>query len=172
MSKERISIVKKAVQKSAEELAKKEFLDKPEQRHLDKSINLYKDLRESSPEFFKDAILLMARRKELKNEMGAELYNIFDDVWAEILNGSNGYENRMREALKQVRNTRKLSLEEYKQEKLNLTERFLQEKGNQIKNDYRIVSAFIGKGEILDNAIEFEKSYLRDLLESFLKHLS
>lgn len=165
-----ISTIRRAIQESAEENASKEFLNEPEQRHYKQAIDFYKLLRKSSPEFLEIVIPLTAKRKELKDEMGLELYKVFEDAWENLLRGPTGYESKMKEGMAQITETKKLSSDEYNQEKINLTQRILNEESASLRHDSIISSAFSGNEEILNKAIEFEISYLCDLLESYSKY--
>src|SRR5467141_1911924 len=115
-----ISTIRKAVQGSAEKVAAKEFLDEPEQRHYDKIFNVYRFLRQFEPEKIERIIKIAAKEKELKDEMGIELYKVFNQVWEQLI---QGYENKIDEAVKQITATKRLSPQELSKEVLNLNER-------------------------------------------------
>ncbi|MFA6524085.1 MAG: hypothetical protein WC264_00450 [Candidatus Paceibacterota bacterium] len=161
-----ISTIRKAVNSAAENMAKNEFLDKPEQRHYESVISEYKWLRAFEPEFLEKILVVGAKGSELKDEMGTELYNIFDKVRTEMTSNS---EDQFKDAIEQIKMTKNLSLDELNQEISNLIIRYFKIKGEEIKNDPRIKSAFFGKEELLDKAINFIITSLVDINKILIK---
>jgi hypothetical protein len=64
--------IKKAVQGAAGELASKEFLDSPQQRHINSVIANYKLIRSMNPKILNKIINLTAKWQELKDEVGPD----------------------------------------------------------------------------------------------------
>ena len=104
------------------------------------------------PERFTKIIEMAAKGKDIKDEMGIELYTTLNQVMGDITNES---QDKMNEAVKQIRETKIISNEELCNEIFKLQERFLIEKSSQVRSDPRIVSAFSGKEELLYKGIDF-----------------
>lgn len=160
-----ISTIRKAIKGSAEGLASRESLEKPEQRHYDHIFNLYKQLRELNPPMLEKVIMIAAKSKDLKEESGPEIGKVFNQVWNEI---SDGYEDRLEMAVYAGEDdkTQKLSPEIFRQKMYDLMEKFFKEKIIQLKNDPSIVSAFIGKEELLNKYIDLTTSTFLDYLKT------
>lgn len=156
-----ISTIRKAVHRLAEERAQKEGIDKPEQRHYDDVFLTYKAWRLLDPKYLEVAIKVTSKSQDLKNEMGTELFNIFDDAW---INATKDGKNEMDKAIKQLDRTLNISQEEYKNELELIPERFLKEKTDQVKNDPKVTQAFFGKENLLEKALTTTASSIRELM--------
>lgn len=164
-----ISTIRKAINSAAQNKAENEFLEKPEQKHYEDIFSEYKLLRAFEPELLEKLLILGAEGSEIKHEMGSDLYEIFSNVQEELT--SIGKE-KLINALEQIKKTKNLSLEELNQEIANLNNSYLKIKGEEIKNDPRIKSAFNGKERLLDNAISFSIKSLVDIGSIYVKTLN
>jgi len=157
-----ISTIKKAVQRMAEESAEKESLDKPEQRHYDDVFTSYKILRMLEPKRLEVYIKTTAKSQELKNEIGAELFNVFDEVW---IDATKEGKSEIKNEVDQLESTFKLLFpKEYNSELERIDKKYLKEKAEQVKNDPRVVQAFSGKEELLNKALDTTTSSMLDLM--------
>ena len=155
-----ISTIRKAVHGAAEEMAVKEFLDKPQARHYERVFNVFKKIRDASPEMAEKLITINARAKEVKDELGPELDETFRMVYDEV---EEKFKPKMVEAMEQIKK-QNLNDKEYKKELVNLTARVFERMGSEVKKDPRITSAFSGKEELLDKTIKF---YITNTVEIF-----
>lgn len=158
------SIIRKAINGSAEEMAHKDSLEKPEQRHYDYVLNLYKRIRNERPEEIEKVILHSAEGKELKDKIGMDLYKVFDQIWKEK---TKGFINEMFKRAGEVKSEKELTHEEFVKEMDAFAEKYLKEKGVQLRTDPQIVSAFSGKEEILNNVIDYGISTSIYIIKNF-----
>lgn len=162
IEKQSVSKIRKAIQGSAEKLAADEFLKKPEQRHYSYILSFYKIVRALSPELLEKYITITAKDQEMKLEVGAELYEIFTQSWRDA---TKNIVNELENAERQIKATKKLSPEELEQELKKLEERYIKEKSIQVRNDLRIISAFVGKKDLLEKSLNLSISTSLELLE-------
>jgi len=158
-----ISTIRKAVQGLAEEKAQKESLEKPEQRHYDSVFNTFKMWRMLNPESLELSIKVGAKNQELKKEMGDELYNIFNQAW--IRTNKRGNE-QLEEEVKKINKILKIFPNKYKGKLNQINEQYLEEKADIVRYDNSVMSAFDGKKDLLNKAIEITTSSMRELMES------
>ena len=85
-----IPTIRKAVERLAEERAENESLDKPEQRHYDDVFLTYKMWRMLDPQKLEISIKVTAKSQELKEEMGKELFKVFDLAWLDATQNCKG----------------------------------------------------------------------------------
>jgi|GEM_PF-2967670 len=147
-----ISTIKKAIQGRAEEKAYEDSLDRPEQKHYDESLNFYKQMRDKRPEEIEKLILHSADSKELRDKMGMELYKIFDQTWKEK---TKGFFLKMIERASEVKENEELSRREFVKEMDSFAEKLLKETSEELRSDPRIISAFLGKEDILNKIIDY-----------------
>lgn len=156
------STIRKAVEGKAEELAARELLEKPEKHHLDEVFNEYKALRGISPKELEAQISIASKRKELKDQMGIDANQIFNEVWDNLYNGPTGLEIKEAEQTAQRKKYSRPTVETALQDMVEFRERFFKWMEKFIKIDPRIITAFKGKEDILNQKIEFEVSqYMR-----------
>lgn len=154
-----ISTIRKALKGRAEQKAAENSLDKPEQKHYDESLNFYKRMRDKRPEEIETLILNSAEGKELKDEMGEELYQVFDQIWKEKTKGflynliqktgeflENYFDNN---------NNKDLPRSEFVKKMDEFAETLLNEKAKEIRDDPKIISAFSGKEDVLNKVIDY-----------------
>ena len=159
-----ISTIRKAVEGSAEEMAKTEFLQKPESRHYKAIFENYRIVKDYSPEMFEKMVFLSAKGKELKDNLGPELSKIFKNVSDEI---NETYQNKIIAATEQLENSSNLNQEELKKEIFNLTNRAIKEIVESIEVNPLIVSAFLGKEELLKKALYYLETTYFELFQLF-----
>jgi len=145
-----ISTIRKAVQNLAEENASGDSLKVPESKHFKDAFEFYKAMRLNDPEGLKLSIEVRAREQDIKNKMGEKLYNVFDKVWIEVNQDST---QEINEALDQIKKDKKMSSEDIEQAIDEFELSFIKGKARIVKNDPRIVSAFLGKEEVLRNGL-------------------
>ena len=156
-----ISTIRKAVQRLAEEGAGKEGLGKPEKRHYDDVFNSYKLLRMMEPKKFELYIQTSAKYQELKNEIGEELFKVFDKAWIHATKQGRVEIEKEERKLKRILN---LSREEFDQRLKKIDEKFLKEKASLVRNDPQVVNAFSGKEEFLNKATDLVTLSMLDLM--------
>jgi hypothetical protein len=159
-----ITNIRKAVKGSAEELALKESLNEAEYRHYEYIIKLYKQIRNLDPKLLDKIVNITAKGKELKDEAGSILYNSYNEVWKEIFEGANGFENKIHLAINS--SEKNMTSEDFKQELVALTEKLLKEKSEKLKEDPRIIKAFKDKKELLNKLINYTIQTPFQLLEA------
>ncbi len=157
-----ITTTRKAVERMAEDRASKEFLETPESRHYESVFTTYKMLRMLDPQRLELVVKANAKEQDIKTEMGTDLFNIYQKVWSDVTKEGK---NEIDKAVEQLKNTTDLSPKHLNEELIKLDERFLKEKSSQVKNDPRIVTAFLDKGELLNKSIELTTSSMLDLLK-------
>lgn len=151
-----ISTIKKAIRGKAEEMASKEYLDKPEQRHLDKVLGIYKSLRNNPKENFEKQVKYDVERKILKDQMGIEAHKTFNKIWEDLLYGPNGLKYKLHIAMNQIFGDRKRTVPEVMTNIADFYERFFKIEGEFLKMNPSIAAAFLGKEDILNKKIELE----------------
>lgn len=149
-----IEKIKKAIQGSAEGMASRESLEKPNSRHFEQAFNLYRQIKSLDINLFKSLITVAAKGKELKDKMGPKLDKIFSSVWNEQ---SSKYENEIVSII----------INEINKNRINQKERLhkiYEDIKNKILNDSRIISAFSGKEKLLQEVIECSISEVQEIL--------
>lgn len=146
-----VSTIKKAIKGTTEQMASKESLKKPEQRHYDSVINLYKQIRNTSPEMLEKIVIAAAKGKELKDEIGQESEMVFNQVWGEL---ADVYQEELYKSIEK-------SPDEFKKE--------INKIGEMSKEDTRIISAFSGKEDALNKCIDYATQTIVDLFKNFKK---
>jgi hypothetical protein len=157
-----IKIIRKAVQRDAEALAKNEFLRKPEPRHFEDVFTTYKMLRMLEPKRLEISLIISAKYQDIKNEMGDELFELFDLAW---INATREGRSELDFATEQLVRTNELPLNELNIELGKLDERYLTSKIEQIKKDPLIVKAFSGKEDILKKSNNIIFSLMLNLMK-------
>ena len=161
------STIRKAIEGGAEKQAEKEFLENPEHRHYKAAFAYYKTVRALAPEKVELLIEAAAKAKDLKDEMGNELYKISNQVLNDLMDGS---EKQFNEAVDQIKDSKLLTSEEFHNEILKLNIRFLNVKINEFKKDAQIISVYEGKGELLNKFIELINSSTLNILSAYEKN--
>ena len=134
-------------------MAEDEFLLEPDQKHIDYVINLYRALKEENPEVYRNLLLITAEGTEVRELLGKELHDRFNQVWEEL---TADFKSRMDGAIMVEQKTGEiLSDYEAKQKTKMLMERYLEEKIQQFRKDPRILTAFAGKEALLEKALDF-----------------
>ncbi len=158
-----IATIRKAVQGLAEERAKKELLEKPEQRHYDSVVATFKMWRMLNPESLELSIKVGAKNQELKKEMGSELYNIYNHAWIRANKKGN---EQLEEEVKKISKILKLFPNKYKGKLNQINEQYIKEKADRVRYDNSVMRAFDGKEELLNKAIDITTSSMRELMKS------
>ena len=158
-----IPTIRNAVNRLAEERAEKESLESPEQRHFDDVFLTYKTWRMLDPKSLELSIKVSAKSQELKNEMGTELFKVFDQSW---LNATKDGKKELSEEIAKINKLVSMFPQKYKEKLEHVNEKYLEEKANQIKNEPLVVQAFTGKEELLNKAIEITTSSMLELMKS------
>lgn len=158
-----IPTIRKAVNRLAEDRAKNESLESPEQRHFDDVFLTFKMWRMLDPKNLELSIKVSAKSQELKNEMGAELFNIFDHSW---INATKDGKKELSSEIGEINKLFSMFPEKYKEKLVQVNEKYLEDKVNQIKNDPHVKQAFAGKEELLGKAIEITTSSMLELMNS------
>ena len=148
-----ISTIRNAIRNSAEEIASKENINIPELRHLKAVLDNYKLIRDYNPDIFKKLVILSIKNKEIKDSLGKKLSLIFQNIFDEI---SLSYYSKLFSAF----NNNDSLNNDFKQE----SSVFVNEMMTNIKNDPRIIKAFLGKEELLNNAIKNSTSSILEML--------
>lgn len=157
----RISTIRKALHSSAEEKALGEFKDSPEKKHYDETINFFRYLKDFEPEKFELVVKIGAEGKELKDEMGLEKYKIFMDSWDNICSRDDA---KLKVAGYQIEKS-DMPLKVKQEENIKLTERFYDQKSEEIRRDQNIINTFEGKEDLLNRAILFTVSTALKMLK-------
>lgn len=157
------SDIRKAVEGVAEKSAEREFLDKPEERHFLSAFNYFKTIRAIDPEGIEMVIEVAAKSKNMKDEMGSDLYIASNQVLDQLLEGKEEQFNKAVEQIKRTTNSDK----EFKEELKRLNLRFLEMKMKEFKKDPRIISSFQGKEGLLNKFVELMSSSASNILESY-----
>lgn len=144
---------RKAIQIAAEEMASQEFLDAPQQEHLDSVISNYKLIYSMNPKILYKIVNLTAKSKEIKDEVGPDLHKIFTQVWEKELTAN--MKNELDDVMATIHQTKTLTEKGDKDEIVILVKRYIEKKIQELKKDPRILSAFAGKEELLDKLLNF-----------------
>jgi len=134
-----ISQIKRAILAGAEELARKESLNKPEDCHFNAVIKILREAKNYSQELFEQAIKTLVEEKELKNKIGIELVTSFEKASYRLL------ENQERKG--------------------DLIDYISKDFEAEIKSEPQIAIEFAGKEKFLDDAIKYIKSNFPKLLQ-------
>ncbi|MBP6025454.1 hypothetical protein [Ferruginibacter sp.] len=154
-----ISTIRKAVQGAAEELASKELLQKAESNHYDKVFLIFKTLRNINPKTLEKVIIASAKGKELKDKLSKELFAEFESVAFEI---SADYKKKITAQVEKIENDS--SCQNKYEQVTAVTKNIFTDMAYEIKNDPRLLTAFAGKEDLLDEAVNFVHSDLPELL--------
>lgn len=154
-----ISTIRKAVHGAAEELAAKEFLQKPEPKHYDKVFLIFKTLRNINSKTLEKVIVASVKGKALKDKLGEKLMTDFERVAFEI---SAYYKRKINAEIEKIE---KDSSCKNKSERITISAKnIFEEMAYKIKKDPRLLSSFAGKEDMLDEAVNFLKSNLSELI--------
>ncbi len=146
------------IKASAKAMAKKEFLDAPEQRHMDAVVKMYQYIKKMDPDFAHKLLTITLKANKLKDEFGPDLFTIFEKVWDKEL--IFFMKEDINNAMDSILETKDLNHEEYRKEHFAIMKRYLDEKISLLKKDPRIISAFAGKEALLDKALDFNMAAL------------
>ena len=149
-----ISTIRRAIEGVAEEKAYKSS-EKIEQKHFDESIKFYKKMRDTRPDEVEKLILLSVEGKELRDKIGMELYIIFDPIWKNV---TKGFLNKLIKRACEIKGERELTDKEFIKEIDTYAETLLRYDSKILKEDPRIISAFLGKEELLNKIIDYAVS--------------
>jgi len=153
----KFSIIRKAIQGRAEKEAEEASPSDTKEQHYKESFDFYKKIREVKPERMENFVSLYAERKELKEKIGGELYQVFNQRWEEVTKGTK--EKMLLEAGN--------LLEEYYNKKLKLphnlfmvkmntyAKQLLNEQAENMRKDSIIIYCFNGKEELLNEALDY-----------------
>lgn len=161
------SIIRKAIQATAEQAALDDLMDKPEKEHYNIAFNIFKLMKRLSPQMFEQLLMTSAKSKDLKDEMGIESYKIFNRIWKDL---TKGFKNILNEAINQYRQEKQLSPEELKKITMEFSEIFFKEKGKELKVNPKIVSHFQGREDLLDRSIEHAIKATLDFIDGSEKY--
>jgi hypothetical protein len=155
-----IATIRKAVQGSAEKSALEDSRDTPEQKDFKQALNFYRYIKIFEPEKYEWIIQTAAKGKELKDAVGDELYKMVTSEWEEIIDRGS---DKLNEDLEYIRTTSKNYSEVGVYEAIHLYEMFLKEKAIEIKNNPKIMAAFSGKEDLLNQGIDFAANSMLEL---------
>jgi hypothetical protein len=159
-----ISTTRKAIEMSAERIADP-TLDgiKPKDKHYDEVFNKFRELKDSNPELLEKLIITLAKDKDLKNEMGSDLYSWFQVIWIEV-NSRHAY--KIRNTIKKMQLENIADPEKSKQNFITSINEIVAEMSKEIKIDPVIIHSFTTEKEkeILDKAITHMKE---SIIEAF-----
>lgn len=158
------------IKASAKEMAKKEFLDTPEQRHMDTVVKMYQYIKEMDPKFAHQLFAITLEANKLKDELGPDLFPIFEKVWDKELLSS--MKEDINTAMDSIVETKDLNHEEYGKETIVVMKRYLDEKIKLLRKDPRIISAFAGKEALLDKNLDFNRGALLSFAQSKAETIS
>ena len=106
-------------------------------------------------------------------ESGIELYKVFRQVWKELTNLNEVNEEvRQWNKFREKQSLPELSQDEQKRGYAILAEKFLKYKGEELKQDPRIISAFSGKEDVLDKSVDYAISTTMNFIKNYDKFLS
>lgn len=158
-----ISTIRKAIKGSAEQMASREFLEEPEERHYKDTFDFFRALKMLQPEMYEKMIVVGAKGQELSERIGKDSHKILTGVLREI--AAKDKED-LKQAVESMRNTRNLSSEELEREIFKLKERYFNNVvTKEILNDPRLKSAFAGKEELLIKVVDFFKYAMTEFNE-------
>ncbi len=161
-----IGTIKKAVQAFAEQKAENEFLEKPETRHYDAVFEQFRALKEASPEALETAVKLASNSKEIKDELGSELFILYKKVANEL---DVEMKDKCMIAFKQLKDEN-LSKDDLEIKVKELYIRVSKQVVDMFKNDPRIVLAFNGKEELLEKLSKFMEESGISLIDAMFKY--
>jgi hypothetical protein len=156
--------IRNAVQNSAERLARGEGKKKPKKRHYNEIFDRLGELKKT-PKLLKMQIMISAKDKELKDELGRYLDDIFQIVWTKTI---PNYTYRIRHATEQMEKEKELDPNGSKERFLNSLNEIIKEMGEYIRKDPLITHSFITEKEkgLLEKAISFHIALISELVES------
>lgn len=154
-----ISTIRKAVQGAAEEMASKESIQTPQAKHYDKVFLVFKTLRNINPKALEKLIIASAEGKELKDKLGNNLMVEFETISSEIF---GKHKKNIADEIKKIK-VESPSAENFEKIR-SLVNNSFTELGNEIKHDPRLLHLFAGKEDLLDEAVNFVRLKLPDLL--------
>jgi hypothetical protein len=158
-----ISTIRKAIKGSAELEAEKEGRKRPKKRHFREAFQFFRFLKMIDPKMYEGSLELMAKAKDLKDEMGEDLYKTFTSVLEEI---TSKIREKVKKEYEQIKEKGPLSSEEI----LELNKKIIIISNEEMKNDSRLISAFLGKEELLNKTIDFISSEMLHFVESEVKN--
>ena len=153
----KFSTIRKAIQGRAEKEAEEASPSDTKEQHYKESFDFYKKIKKIKPERMGKFVSLYAERKELKEKIGGELYQVFNQRWEEVTKGT--IEKMLLEAGNLV--------EEYYHKKLklphnlfmakmnNFNKKLLDAKAEILRKDPIIIYCFKGKENLLEEAIDY-----------------
>ncbi len=158
-----IATIRKAIRGNAEMMANKEYLNVPEQRHIDSILDMYRTIQLMSPKLLHKYLMISARGTEVYDETGKDLHTIFEKVWDEL---TANLKNDIEPGLESIGKTKNLSHKELQDKKFDMLTRYFKTKSDELKKDPRIIIAFAGKEKLLDKTIDFiidMSGFVRDM---------
>lgn len=156
--------IRKAIIGTAEEKALQELLDAPEQRHIDEVLDFYRLAHSVDPKFLSQLIVVTAKIKDIKDELGHELYALYSQVWEELV---ISMKTDIADAMAGVNHPAKNS----KKQRASVIKNYFDEKAEELKKNPRILSDFSGKEALLDKMISYTVCAY-SIIESFATQLS
>lgn len=159
------SSIRKAIVGTAEKSAEKELLEKSEARHYEAAFDYFKTVRALSPEKIETLITIAAKSKELKDEMGKELYNNSNQILKNIM---KGVEEQFNQAVDNIKKTTG-SEEEFRNELANFNQRFIKIKMEEFKINPLVLSSFEGKENLLTKFINSIENSTINILDAYEK---
>jgi hypothetical protein len=155
-----ISKVRKAIKGTAEVEAEQEGFSKPQEKHFKESLKFYRNLKESDHDLYKSLVETTAKGVDLHNEMGDDLYKLFNNVMEEITSVNLANAEKEVEDLKKNFSSIELSRKIYE-----LNKRLLMKNDEDLKKDQRLIAAFSGKEDLLQRTIIHITSTMLKYLE-------
>jgi len=153
----RFSTTKKAIQGRAEKKSEEGYLFKPQQRHYDESFDFYKKMKIKRPERMEELIKMYSGRKDLKDQMGNELFTLLNRKWQDL---TREFDIEMVKETadffeKYFQKNQYLPRKEFEEKMEELSKNLLGVKAETLKRDPDIASSFTGKEDILNQALDF-----------------
>lgn len=159
-----ISTIKGMVEERAKSFAESDSLEKPTEEHYNMAFNYYKFLKGMMPDAYKGTIRANSNDKEMRDEMGKDLYETYNEVWGEVYKESDN--NIVDDEEKEIK-AKNLSYKKEEEEILNFKKIFLKIKLGEFKNNPRIVSAFKDKPYLLKKYTDSYLSTAIQLIEAY-----
>lgn len=145
----------RAIQSAAEEKARQEFYPAPQSRHYETASQQIDYIRKEQPEVVEQIVEMLITGKELKDEMGPELYSIFMQVQHDMAN--KWQEQSGKELIKCFTTMKIQDKPGVKESLLRMIGESIAKAIKQTRSDDRLIRAFRGKEELLDKAMKLTR---------------
>jgi len=159
--------IRKAVQNSAERLADMDGKKRPKKKHYEETFQKFRELKKTNPQLLEKKIIATAKDKDLKDEMGPDLYSSFQMIRVKV---STMFSRRIREAVQQMNNEQDYYPVESRKKLLDSLNEIIGEMSVEIKKEPLIRNSFSTEREkkLLDKAISQTTSSILAILPDML----